>query len=343
MSKECHTLPRGLPGDMISGMALPLIRAGTEVRTVFDLLGTAENDLTAAYGWALSQVPALARALLADVYGDVVGDATSVTLQMFGDDKGFTDIEVNAEQVHLIIEAKVGWVLPQLPQLERYAPRVESLANPLILSVSGCTVEFAAHRLPPSVMGVPVRHRSWSQLAALAEHVARDGSHAARRLLRELATYLRGATTMQNKSSNWTYCVSLGPVPFTDWGITFFEVVQQRHKYFHPYASGGSWPRTAPNFLAFRWNGAVRQAHHVEGFRIVGDLHEAFDEIPEGHGTHVIYDLGPDIMQGRVLPSGGNYRANRNWVYLDLLLTSATLKEALAASTTRRLNIEAGS
>jgi hypothetical protein len=322
-------------------MPLPLLRAGSEIRTVFDLLGTAENDLTAAYGWALSQVPALARALLADVYGTDVGDATSVSLQMFGVDKGFTDIEVNAENAHLIIEAKVGWVVPQLSQLERYAPRVESLPGPLILSVSGCTAEFAALRLPQSVMGVPVRHRSWTQLAALAEHVASDGSHASRRLLRELAIYLRGATTMQNKASNWTYCVSLGATSYTDWGITFFEVVQERHKYFHPYASGGNWPRTAPNFLAFRWNGAVRHAHHVESFQIVGDLHEVFDEIPEGHGMHVVYDLGPDIMQGRVLASGGNYRANRNWVYLDLLLTSPTLKEALTARTIRRLSIEA--
>jgi hypothetical protein len=74
-------------------------------------------------------------------------------------------------------------------------------------------------------------------------------------------------------------------------------------------------------------DGAVRRIHHVEDYTI-GLLGEHFRQIPD-HGAysadeHVSYTLGP-------LKNGGQYRSGWLWVALDLLLTSPTLKAALAA------------
>jgi len=57
--------------------------------------------------------------------------------------------------------------------------------------------------------------------------------------------------------------------------------------------------------------------------------------LPEGAESvrpHVVYDLGDPIPMGDPLPAGVNYQAGRMWVLVDLLLTSKTLSEALAAS-----------
>ena len=105
---------------------------GQPVRTVFDLLGHKENDLTRAVGWGLANSHTLALMLLADVFCEAdAGEISSIQLQeriperapdgsaILG--KGFTDIEVHSEYLHLIIEAKVGWTLPEIDQLQKYA------------------------------------------------------------------------------------------------------------------------------------------------------------------------------------------------------------------------------
>lgn len=68
-------------------MTIALTAAGREVRTVFDLLGHRENNLTYALGWGLARAPQLGRAVLADVYGTDVGQPLTVTLQEAGADR----------------------------------------------------------------------------------------------------------------------------------------------------------------------------------------------------------------------------------------------------------------
>jgi hypothetical protein len=182
-----------------------------------------------------------------------------------------------------------------------------------------------------------VRHRSWQQLVRIVDDASRGGSHRERRLLRELRHYLSGVITMQDLTSNWTYVVALSARTPLGWGLSFLDVVLKHRRYFHPYGSGGGWPRTPPNYLGFRWGGRLRQLHHVESYKVVDSLNDEFQEIPRDVvGTHIVYDLGPAMIPSRPVPNGAQYRAARLWAALDLLLTAPTLKEALAQTKARQ-------
>src|SRR3954466_10548377 len=93
---------------------------GRDVRTVFDLLGDKENDITYSLGWALARSPRLLDALLSDVFEEEPGEVIAVRLQEFLPGGGFTDIEVETERVHVIVEATRGWAMPRIEQLEMY-------------------------------------------------------------------------------------------------------------------------------------------------------------------------------------------------------------------------------
>jgi hypothetical protein len=309
---------------------------GRPVHTVFDLLGHRENDMTFSLGWAIFQVPSLGAALLRQSFEGECGDLVVVRLQEFGEDRGFTDVELRTDREHLIIEAKRGWTLPTVGQLRRYSGRLE-MERRALLVISECAPEYADHRLPKEVQGVPVLHRPWRSIMTLLQDLSHDGALAKRRLLRELERYLKGATTMQDLTSNSTYVVSVSNGCANGSSVTFKEFVVERGIYFHPYGVSG-WPREAPNYIGFRWGGHVRRVHHVEGYAVFDDLHDGVPEIPslEGRDPHAVYQLGPPIELVPPLPNGAPYRAARLRVPLDLLFTSPTLKDALAAGQGRR-------
>jgi hypothetical protein len=164
-------------------VAVPLTLGTTTLETVFDLLGSTENDLTYALGWALARSDGFANALLAEVFPGGAGEVLAVALQRFGPDGGYTDVEVTATRGHLILEAKKGWEPADDVQLARYAIRPAGDIDACLLSVSAATREWVLRRLPASVGGVRVDHRSWADLARLAELASRSGRHESRRLL----------------------------------------------------------------------------------------------------------------------------------------------------------------
>jgi len=315
----------------------PLTLHGRAVETVFDLLGTRENDITFSLGWILANCPRLVASLQRDGLGVPPAPATSIGLQEWGEDRGYTDVEIRGPASQLILEAKRGWNLPVRAQLERYSGRFAS-ARSALLVVSECSGSYARRRLPASVAGVEVHHRSWAEIAELVRSLKSSGGHSERRLLAEFERYLGGVMTVQDWTSNWTYVVSIGRRDPPGWGVSFLDVVLELGHYFHPYGVAG-WPKEQPNYLAFRWGGHVQRVHHVESYKLVEDLHDEFPEIPsEGLAVrpHIVYELGPPIGLPAPLPNGAQYRAARLWVSLDLLFTSATLRDALAETARRR-------
>ena len=318
----------------------PQLRLGRkEVGTVFDLLGVKENDLTYSLGWALVNAPSLMSGITAAGLGREHRPPVTVYLQRpSAESGGFTDIEIQSDTAHIIIEAKRGWALPDLGQLKKYRERLNGTADDLIIVISEASPRYASTRIPADLAGVAVRYLPWEHIIGMAEKPRAATTHAERRLLRELARYLRGAVHMQDLFSNRTYCVSIAPTTPPGWSASFRDYVDQ-HRYFHPAHGVSGWPAEPPNYLAFRWDGAVRRIHHVEDYTM-GLLWEHFPQIPD-HGAdsaceHVIYTLGPVIGPAKPLPNGAQYRSGRLWVALDLLLTSPTLKDALAADKARQ-------
>jgi hypothetical protein len=310
---------------------------GRRIDSVFSLLGEKENHITYSLGWALTRSPGFLRQFLGRAVGEWSGDDSglSVLLQDSSPGSGITDIEIRSKDLHVIIEAKRGWELPSLAQLSRYAPRFGKVAATKIqriVTMSECSQEYADHYLASSVAGIPLRHVSWRDLSHLTELTS--GSHAEKRLMAELRNYMATIVSMQRQESNWVYVVSLNS---SEWapGLTFIQVVVDRHRYFHRYGRDG-WPNEPPNYLGFRFDGKLQGIHHVEDAEVVRNFHPHFPERPDrDEDPCLLYRLGPRIAPAREVKTGAIYPSGRKWAMLDLLLTSSSIAEACAESNRR--------
>lgn len=318
-----------------AGMAAELTRYGQAIGTVFDLLGDKENDITYSLGWALAESECLSRALLQDVVPSQKEDliADSIRLQEGVPGAGFTDIEILAGdgEVHVVVEAKRGYNLPQPAQLEKYATRTEPKPTALLVCAEA-SADFVDGKLPEMVAGVPVLYRSWREIEALVSSSAAESRrHAEKRLLRDLSRYLKGLMTMQNVDSNLVYVVSLGG-EIESTGMSFREIVVEHDTYFCPFGGSGGWPKGPPNYLGFRFDGKLQQVRHVEDYRITDDNYAGFEllkgKVDWSDERHWVFSLGPVMKPMHEVRTGNLYRSQRVWAALDLLLTCKTVAEA---------------
>jgi hypothetical protein len=322
---------------------------GRRVETVFELLGEAEDDITYSVGWGLARSEEFAGALLRDIYGADVqaGALIAVRLQAADPETGRTDVEIETERLHLIVEAKRGWHLPTDYQLQQYAERLRSgeSGQGHILVVAECAPYFPpVAALPQEISGVPVSYLPWSRVAELVNRtVAACSRLAEKQLLRELHRYLRRLMTVQSTTSNLVYVVTLQDEPLEWADITFREMVYQRNRYFHPVGgTRGGWPKVPVTYLGFRFNARLQRIQHVDGYEITTRLHDYVPEIHEGGESepYFVYFLGPPIEPPAKIHMGNMHRNARAWAALDLLLTAETITQA--RDQTRARHQEAG-
>jgi hypothetical protein len=317
-------------------MATEITLYGQPVHTVFDLLGDKENDITYSLGWALANSDRLTDALLRDLFPRRrhMPEPDVIRLQKGISGAGFTDIEIQAGGLHVVLEAKRGWNFPTEEQLRRYAERTKIPPTALLVTAEASPEFVRAHqKLPKKVSGVRVLYRSWQQIAELASGLlGGGGQHAQKRLIRELIYYLKGLMTMQNIRDNMVYVVSLGG-QIEDTDFTYREVVVEHDVYFCPMGGGpGGWPRTPPNYLGFRFNGQLQQIRHVEDYEVREDSYAGFrplrGKVDWSHEPHWLFRLGPVIRPDNTVKMGRLWPSQRVWAALDLLLTSDTVAEA---------------
>ncbi len=308
------------------------------VQTVFDLLGSKEDDITYSVGWGLAQSEAFTRAVLAKTYGPGVeqGEITALRLQESAPGTGRTDVEIETELLHLVLEAKRGWNLPLLSQLQQYAHRLNQRDDRecRIAVVAECAAYYPpVQQLLDPIDGIHVSYLPWKAIAELAAGTAAASrSHAEKRLLAELTAYLKGLMTMQNVTSNLVYVVVLGKDPLRWSSLTFKDTVVERGFYYHPVGGPKGWPHTPPNYIGFRFDGHLQQIRHVDHYEVISRPHDYIPEIiPEADWSdepHFLYTLGPPIEPARPVPNGKIWPNARLWCALDLLLTCATISEA---------------
>lgn len=317
-----------------------LKRHGADVASVFDLVGRDENDLTAALACALSRCPLLVNALLRRVWptaGKLSEKEIAFALEV-RDRDGRTDLEIRFPDALLIIEAKRGWGLPEKAQLRRYAKRIaKGPGAGALITLSQASPELAAMKVPHQVSGVAVRHLAWRDVLADVSAI-RHGHRGRERLwLEEFRAYLQEVVRVRRIEDSWTYCVAINNEMPADGGkYTFLEYVTRAKCYFHPFGTNG-WTTEPPNFLAFRWSGAVQRIHRVEHAEVVPSLLQRWPKLkksPRTERPHVVYDLGAWLPPFEPIPNGAPYRANRLWVLLDQLQTADTLKAAHDATRT---------
>ena len=321
---------------------------GSRIETVFDLLGHRENDMTYALGWGLARCDALLRRLLTRIAPEVPFERpVAVDLQEHDAlDRGFTDIEILTANLHAIIEAKRGWSPPSPAQLRRYEARLAASSRAerriVILTQSGAE-QVVRHQLagwtpPPHV---EARVLAWADVADIARRASHEGRLAERRLAADLASYLRGVADMRNTESNSVFVVSLSSRPFNaKWpaGLRPLDIVEKYGRYFFP-ATGENWPKTPPNYIAFRYWGALQSIHHVDDYTIAQDMSPFIPGAPDTSdwAPHFLLNLGPAMRPPRPMKAGPKIvRAMRVWVDLDLLLTAATISEAHQQTRARR-------
>lgn len=321
-----------------------LILHSKPVASVFHLLGEHENDITYSISWAMAQSPSFLGEFLSQALSKR-SDLSKVVirLQQVEKDAGITDIEIESPgEFFVIVEAKRGWNLPGLKQLERYVRRPSFSASQgtirRVIVLSECSSEYARLHLPAQmVQGVEIAPLPYKALASLAVKAQGRASHAEKRLLRELLTYLRGVMTMQNHDSNWVYVVSLGSGTPKGWGISWIDVIKKKSRYFHPV--GGTWPKEPPNYVAFRYAGKLQSIHHIKDARVFTNPHDEFSEIPRDEWPpHFLYTLDGGFGPARDVPTGNIYPNGRVWCMLDTLFTSKTISEARDLSKQRDRN-----
>lgn len=219
-----------------------LTRHGASVSSVLDLLGTNENDLTSALGFALVKSTALLAAIVQRVWPAATGadlEAATLALEVRGD-VGRTDLQIALPSALLIIEAKRDWLLPTVGQLRAYAPRVRAHGAGALVTLSQASGALARAQVPPEVDGVSVAHLSWRDVLVDLDAVRRDRRGLERVWLDELTTYLKGVVRLRSVADSWTYCVVLNNERPGDGGErTFRQYVADDHVYFHPYGAGG--------------------------------------------------------------------------------------------------------
>ncbi|WP_343972671.1 MULTISPECIES: hypothetical protein [Kribbella] len=261
-------------------------------------------------------------------------DQISIDLEVRGAG-GRTDLEISVPGEVFVFEAKRGWLLPSVAQLASYAPRIQMRGGGALVTLSQASESLARTQVPAEIDGVPVVHVPWRQVLAHISAVRGSCRGRERMWLDQLDIYLAGVIKVRNVADSWTYCVALNDQrPGGGGALTFREFVTDRLCYFHPYGISG-WPTEPPNFIAFRWGGAVRRIHRVIAAEVVPNLLERWPDIPPTEDTvrpHAIYELGPRIPPFEQVPNGAQYRASRLWVLLDQLQTAPTLAQALSQS-----------
>lgn len=314
---------------------------GQQIESIFELLGTKENDVSFSLGWALANSPAFLNEFVQlGVSLNKKYDLTTaqIRLQQYESMEGstFTDIEIEIpSQIFLIIEAKRGWVIPSIQQLNSYAQRPAFTGSKAeikrVIALTESSENYAKiHLKVGDIDGVPVLHLSWKKVFDLAQRAYKGGTNAEKRLLVELSTYFRRIMTMQKSDSNLVYVVSLNSGKPPDWNISWIDIVEKKSNYFHPIGGGkGGWPVDPPNYIAFRYHGQLQSIHHVERYEVFINPHEHFPEIPNYNwGPHYLYSLGPAFAPSKRVPTGNIFPSGRVWCALDTLFTANTISEA---------------
>ena len=309
---------------------------GREIRSVFQLLGDKENDITSSICWALVKCPLFLKEVVKKVCGlDANPEDVTVLNQQYDAVTGIPDIEVTDDKTfHIILEAKRGWLLPGAEQLTKYSTRTDFVAKPValkhIVSLSECSQTYANLYLPfHEVNGIPVSHLSFSEVYQMAKEARSASNYEQKHLLDEFTEYLGGVMTMQNKTSNWVYVVALSHGYYEGCELSWIDIVKKHNKYFCP-VGGNGWPKEPPNYIAFRYDGKLQAIHHIEGYTVTRNIHELIPEMPdeEWSENHFVYSLGPAIVPRKTVKTGNIYRSGRVWAMLDTLLTCDTISEA---------------
>ena len=317
---------------------------GSEIGSVFGLLGEKENDISFSVAWALSKCPNFLKEFIEYVaHIEVDPSLVKINLQHYERDGGVTDIELEApDKLFIIVEAKRGWILPGKQQLGAYVKRRSFLRSKASIKKLVVLSDYKKQNAGncdelTHINNTKAEILSWEEVARIAARSKRNSNHRQKHLIEELLIYLREVVYMQKIDSNWVYVVSLGSYLPRGWKISFVDIVNKKGLYFHSVGKRG-WPKEPPNYIAFRYDGKLQSIHRIEDWDVVRSIHSSVREIPRGDWgeDYFLYKLGKRFAPNHEVKTGGIYANGRVWCMLDTLFTSKTIKQARDISKARK-------
>jgi len=320
---------------------MELLLTDTSIQSVFELNGTDENSATKALCWVMKKCPSLCEAFALDTYNLKINPKDTILhTQAYASGAGFTDIEIRCPNIgHIIVEAKIGWTLPNAGQFTKYTQRFNSTNGVFngLVSLSAASQAYASSNQPSKISNYPLVHRSWDDIQRLAQATHyKTKSHEEKLWLHQLDSFLGGYVQTQNTRSNEAYVVSLSKTAaVSNPKYTFVDVVTKDSSYFHPV--GNTWPVIPPNYIAFRYDGKVQSIHHIESHKVVRDLSSENPNWPVTNKDHFVYKLGPAMIPIKPVLSE-QIRAMRVMCAIDTLLSGKYKTVRQARDETDRRN-----
>jgi hypothetical protein len=250
-----------------------LHRSRTRVESIFGLHGSDENDLSAAFAFAMSRSSSFLRAVLQSVCSKLsdIPEPISIHLQTSRVSAGITDVEVRLGRNSIVVfEAKIGSEYPTAAQLGMYVSGCRAAGFGTIQMVALTSREPVKGSEPTDWerIGAPVCARSWRWIRQVLRAVIRsESASGTRTMLSELLTFLEGFMGIERAYSNLVYVVVLGGGYPVRWKTSWIDIVEKHHRYFYPVVGGG-WP-PPPNYMGFRYGGRLQSIRHVEKFEVV--------------------------------------------------------------------------
>ncbi len=308
---------------------------GKKTSSIFEVLGTKENDISYAIALGFSKVPQFLKLFLEHIgiKTAIQFEIIKIKLQEYERGKGFTDFEIEQEgEFIIIIEAKKGWNYPGQQQLDKYSSKpsfvnFKAKTKKIIVFTESQADFTKAHFHIQKSNSTEVSVVSYRQLWDLAKQSKAKSNNYEKRFVRELICYFEKLMTMKNVYSNLVYVVAISTKQVKEWKISWIDIVK-RKKYFHPVGVNG-WPSEPPNYIAFRYHGKLQAIHHIDSYEVFSNPNMCFKEIPDRDwGYHFLYTLSDPIIPTKNIKTGKIYGNGRVWAMLDLLLTSDTISDA---------------
>jgi hypothetical protein len=319
------------------------------ITSPFGLIGTDENALSAALAWTFRCCPELLRWFLSQV--GITGIQTrrlaqaEIVLQRyerFGRRRGLTDIEIRlGDELHVIIEAKVGPAVPSLEQCHKYARRLQR--NPAGKTKLVALVQSEDHSFTTryaeadSALGELLSLVTWQQVFDECRRlaVARGTDAEGRVWCGHLASFLQQEYAMNTYTTEvWILAASTEPL----WknGLSHWDI-HQEYRLWWDYTE----IHVRPLYLAFRAAGQVDsiwRVNQIEHDVLVGDrvppLKKQGREWAKKPAT--IWHLDPPVPLQKTLRTGPGMYNRRVRCHLDLLLSCSTVQEIEEAMRERR-------
>lgn len=317
------------------------------VTTPFGLVGTDENALTFALAFTFQQCPAFLREFLRSIGIDGVRVSSlrnvriAVQKRTGGDgQEGITDIELHLPgHFHVIIEAKVGFNVPQIEQCQKYLQRLQK--EPIQRLVAVIQTPFAAfveaYAIENTAFTDVLMAFRWMDLIPscirllYSDSISQDEKY----WLGAFHRFLDEEYKMRAFSTE-VWILAINTKPLWKDGSSHWDI-HQRHQVWWDYRDH----TVRPLYFAFRVDGKVDAiyrvthiSHHVPMIEVAPELANVRAKWPHIPATVWHFDkattLKPPLRTG---PGMYNRRVRCD---LDLLLSCTTVLEVEQKMAERR-------